>query len=269
MYISKASKLIFFYYIFILIWWAVFYFLDIHKTVDSYLYQFAFGLIPLIGGILGLGKSKIWGGLKSEVGTSLFFISLGCISWGIGQMFWSILYNFILKVDIPYPSFADLGYILAVPLWAIGIIHLSRASGARASLKNIKGKILLFIIPLILVALSYYLIIAVARGGAISSSEEMSKTFFDFTYPIGDVIILTLSLLIYGLSFGYLGGKLKIAILSIIFGFVAMYISDFSFSYTTTIGTYYNGYYPDILFPTALMLMVFGVNNFVIKEDKS
>jgi len=269
MHISKASKIIFFYYLFIFIWWAVFYFLNIQGTLGSYLYQFAFGLIPLIGGILGLKKSTIWGGLKSKIGTSLFFISAGCISWGIGQMFWSILYNIILKVDIPYPSFADVGYILAVPLWAIGIIHLSRATGAKHSLKNIKGKILLFIIPLFLIALSYYLLVIVARGGAISSNKELSKAFFDFAYPIGDVIILTLSLLIYGLSFGYLGGKLKLAILSIIFGFVAMYISDFSFSYTTTVGTYYNGYYPDILFPTATMLMVFGVNNFILKGDKS
>ena len=56
-------------------------------------------------------------------------------------------------------------------------------------------------------------------------------------------------------------------ILSIIFGFIAMYFSDFSFSYTTTIGTYYNGYYPDILFPTAMALIVFGVNNFELKKS--
>ncbi len=264
--ISLSSKLILIYYIIILIWWSIFFFLGVKETLASYIYQFAFGLIPLFGGILGIKKSTIWGGFNSKVGRALLFISIGSISWGIGQMFWSILYNIVLKVDIPYPSFADIGYVMAVPFWVVGIIDLSRATGAKYSLTKIKGKILLFVIPLILISFSYYLLVVVARHGVISSNSALIKIFFDFAYPIGDVIILTLALLIYGLSFDYLGGKFKLSILSIILGFIVMYVSDFSFSYTTTIGAYYNGYFPDILFPTALFLIVFGVNNFTLKE---
>lgn len=264
--ISIESKLILFYYIVILIWGAVFYFQGIKETPGNYWYQYAFGLIPLGGGILGMMKSFEWGGLRSKFGRALFFISAGATSWGIGQMFWSVFYNFILRVEIPYPSLADVGYILAVPLWIIGIVNLSKATGANFFLRHSRGKILLFTIPLVALAVSYYLLIVFARGGKIDLEGDAIKLFFDFAYPIGDLLILTLSLLVYGLSFNYLGGKYKYSILSIILGFIVMYCADVSFSYVTTNETYFNGHWVDILFPTAMMFVTFGVNNFDTKD---
>ncbi len=266
--ISKESKIIFFYYCLILIWGSAFYFRGIKETPANYWYQFAFGLIPLIGGVSGIIKSRQWGGLKSKVGQAVFFISLGITSWGVGQMFWSIYYNIISKVEVPYPSFADVGYSLSFPFLIIGIVSLSKATGARFSLNHFRGKILLFVIPVLAIIASYYMLIVVARGGAIPFGEESLKLFFDLAYPLGDLMILTLALLIYGLSFDYLGGRYKLPIKSTLLGFVVLYLADFSFSYTTTVGTYYNGHWVDILLPTAMMLIAFGVNNFDTKEQK-
>jgi len=267
MFFTKANKLIVIYYIFIFIWWAIFYFGNIRGTQANYYYQFAFGLIPLLGGISGIFKSKKWGLFKSKIGLALFFISCGLITWGIGQMFWSIYYNILLRVAIPYPSLADVGYILSWPLWAIGIINLSYATGAKFSLKNVKGRVFLFIIPIILIAFSYYVLIIVARGGQVSDFKGGAiKVFFDLAYPVGDVIILSLATLVYGLSFKYLGGKYKIPIIILILGFVTNYIVDFSFSYTTTNNTYFNGHWVDMLFPTAMALIAFGINSFDMKN---
>lgn len=269
MQISKAAKILITYYFVILILWFTLHILNMQKTDANYFYQFAFGLIPLVGGISGIRQSKTWGFLRSKVGSALFFISAGLVTWGIGQMFWSILYNIILKVEVPYPSLADAGYILSWPLWTIGIINLAHATGAKFSLRQMKGKLFLFFIPLVLIALSYYLLVTVARGGLISDFAGGLKVFFDLAYPIGDVVILTLAVLIYGLSFNYLGGKFKYTILVLLLGFVINYIVDFSFSYVTTNGTYYNGHWVDVLFPTAMAFIAFGVNNFNLKEDKS
>lgn len=265
--ISRDSKIIFFYYIFIFAWWAFFYLtgrasVGGEVTLGDALYQFAFGLIPLLGGVLGLVKSKIWGGLKSYVGRALFSISAGAICWGIGQMFWSVYYNIISRVDIPYPSFADIGYSLSFPFLAIGLISLSKATGARFSLKHSRGKLLALFITIIGIIIAYYLLIVVARGGVIDFKEGSLKLFFDLVYPLGDLVILLFSLLIYGLSFKYLGGRYKIPILSIILGLFVLFLGDFSFSYTTTIGTYFNGHWVDIVLPTAWMLIVFGINSF-------
>lgn len=261
--LTKVSITILCYYILIVTWWFVLYVQGIKFSPINYWYQFAFGLIPLLGGFAGLVRANEWGLFKSKVGIALTSISLGLITWGIGQMFWSIYYNIILNVEIPYPSLADVGYIMSWPFWAIGIVHLSRATGAHSSLKNITGKLLLFIVPIALILVSYYLLIIVARAGTLTDfSEGYLKIFFDLSYPIGDVVILTLATLIFGLSINYLGGKYRISILTLLLGFVVNYIVDFAFSYTTTAETYYNGHWVDLLFPTAMTLIAIAVNNF-------
>ena len=259
--ISKESKIIFVYYLLIAVYWAILYFQGIKEQPVNYYYQVAEGFIPIFGGIWGIMKAKKWGFLKSKVGSAIFYISLGTFSWGVGQMLWSVYYNIIQKVDIPYPSLADVGFIMAIPFWSLGIIFLSKATGAHISLKHLRGKIILFVIPILALILSYYLLIVVARDGFIPFGEESLKLLFDLGYPIGDLIILTFALVIYGLSFNYLGGRFKLPIICILLGFILMYLSDFSFSYTTTIETYYNGHWVDIMFPTVMTLLSIGVNN--------
>lgn len=257
---SKASKIIFGYFLIVALWWLVLFLLNIKYSFQNYLYQFGFGLIPLVGGVSGIFKSKKWGFLKSQVGAAVLFTSLGLISWGIGQMIWSY-YNVVYGVEVPYPSWADAGYILAIPLWALGIINLSKATGAKFSLRNTAGKTFMFIFPIIAVIFSYYLLIVVARGGEIDFGGGALKLFFDLAYPLGDVVILTFSLIIYGLSVNYLGGKYKWPIVTTIVGFVVMYFTDFTFSYVTTTEAYYNGHWVDLLFPTAMAIIAIGVNN--------
>ncbi len=270
--ISRESKIIFFYYIFIFVWWAFFFITGrAHAggniTLEEALYQFALGLIPLLGGVLGLLKSKKWGGFKSHVGRALFFISLGGICWGIGQMLWSLYYNILNKVDIPYPSLADVGYSLSFPFLAIGLISLSKATGAKFSLRHPKGKLLALFITVIGIIAAYCLLIVVARGGIINFAQGGLKLFFDLAYPLGDLTIFLSTILIYGLSFNYLGGRYKFAIISMLLGLLVLFFGDFSFSYTTTVGTYFNGHWVDIVLPTAWMLIVFGINSFDTKEN--
>jgi hypothetical protein len=73
------------------------------------------------------------------------------------------------------------------------------------------------------------------------------------------VIILTIALLTYGLSFRYLGGMYKWPVFIILFGFILMFLSDFFFSYETTLGTYYDGNVINLLFISALFMMGFGI----------
>lgn len=267
----KGSKTILFYYLFVAALWTYFAITgranshgDI--TLGGAIYQFALGLIPLIGGIHGLTKAKQWGGAKSFVGRALLFISIGAICWGAGQMFWSLYYNILSKVDIPYPSFADVGYSLSFPFLALGLISLSKATGARLSLKNSTGKIVALVVTALAAAAAYYLLIVVARGGHIDFKEGGLKLFFDIAYPLGDLMIFLLSLLIYGLSFNYLGGKYKWPALSILFGLLILFLGDFTFSYTTTVKSYYNGHWVDLVLPTAWMFIVFGVSGFDTKQ---
>jgi hypothetical protein len=269
--LSVAAKVVIGSYLVVVVYWAVVYFAGLRDTQISYIYQLVFGLIPLLGGISGLVTAGKWGGLKSKLGRSLFFISCGLVSWGLGQMVWSY-YTITGIDDIPYPSFADLGYILAVPFWLIGMVNLSKATGAKFGLKKVGVKVLAVLLPLVVAAISYYLLVIVARGGTLLADGDTStiaKTVLDISYPMGDVLILTASLLVFGLSAGYLGGRYKSSIYALLLGFIVMYFADFSFSYTTNAETYYNGHWVDLLFPTAMALMAFGVNAIVPPKTKS
>jgi hypothetical protein len=267
----KGTKTILFYYLFVAAFWAYLFFTgkanshgDI--TLQGAIYQVALGLIPLVGGIHGLTKAKQWGSAKSYVGRAVLFISIGAICWGIGQMFWSLYYNILHKVDVPYPSFADVGYSLSFPFLALGLVNLSKATGARFSLKNRKAKIVALVTTLVAGFAAYYLLIVVARGGVIDFKEGGLKLFFDIAYPLGDLVIFLMSLLIYGLSFNYLGGMYKLPSISILFGLLVLFVGDFTFSYTTTVGSYYNGHWVDLVLPTAWMFIVFGVSGFDTKQ---
>ena len=244
-------------YIFFIGW-----FIQIYLTKDidnpANLYSNLYGIIPLMGGIYGLFVARYWGGLKSAVGKAVSFLSLGLITWGVGMVIW-LYYNIVLNVEVPYPSFADASFILSWPLWGAGVAFLSIATGAKFGAKKVLGRILLFLIPLVVIVFSYYFLVTIARQGVISTYDDVLKTFFDLAYPIGDIVILSISLLVIGLSYKYFGGIYKIAIYLILASFVINYFADFTFSYTTSLETYYNGSLADVLFVTTMTLMSAGM----------
>jgi hypothetical protein len=222
--------------------------------------------IPTIGGIFGVIIARQWGGSKSAVGKSIFFLALGLLSWSLGNWIWSY-YNFFGNIEVPYPSFADVGYILAIPFWIIGTFHLSKVTGARVSLQKLGGRLYLFLLPIIAAIFSYYILIVVARNSVFEvTNESLLKTFFDFAYPVGDWMILTIAFLIWGLSLKYLGGRYKWPIFTVLLGFVLMFFADSLFSYFTTLETYYNGGPIDIVFVLALFMISFGITSFDNKD---
>lgn len=258
-YLSQQGILIVGLYALAIIWWLEIFFTGSRDTPQNYYYGALLGLIPLVGGVAGLALSRKWGSLKSALGRSVLFLSLGLITWGIGTLIFAY-YNIALDVEVPYPSLADVAYIVSWPLWALGVVSLSKATGAQFGLRTTSGKIGLLLIPLFVIVLSYYLLVVVARGGFDFEESAGLKIFFDLAYPVGDVVILTLATLVYGLSLKYFGGKFKLAVYLILLGFVLNYLADFSFSYTTTLETFYVAGWVDLLFTTAMAALALGVN---------
>lgn len=258
---SSIQKILLAYLLFLLTYWILLQFSQQQTSIWNYLFSICFSLVPFIGGIMGLFLSKSWGFLSSAIGRTVLYISSGLFFWGVGSMIFGY-YNIFLHISAPYPSLADVSYILSWPLWGIGIINLSHATGVKFSLRKVKGKLFLFIIPIIMIALSYYLLVIIARAGSISDFSGGIKVFFDLAYPIGDVVILSLAVLIYGLSFSYLGGRYKSSIVILILGFILNYVADFVFSYTTTVNTFFVGDFGDLIFALAMFSLTFGILGF-------
>lgn len=262
---SRKSLIIIIIYLITAVFWLVLTWKTGYSASRAgYYFQIFLFVIPLVGSLIGFVNAKLWGGFKSAVGRATLFLSFGTLTWSIGMLIWNY-YIFIAKVDIPYPSFADLAFILSWPLWTIGFIELSKATGVKFALRKTKGKILFIIIPLMVTIASYYLLVTVARGGVIDFSSGGLKLFFDLFYPIGDVVILAVALMLLSLSFNFLGGKYKIAVWLLILAFITNYFSDFLFSYTTTKGTYFNGHFVDFLFATTMFILSLGLSMLDVK----
>jgi hypothetical protein len=234
----------------------------------NYLYSFLFGLIPFFSGLAAMIGSKLWGGMKTAIGKAVFFIGLGIFLWGCGENIWSY-YNFFLGIPAPYPSLADLGFAPSIFFYGLGAVYLSQVTGAKFGLRNTYAKFFAAIAPFVLLAVSYYAFVVIARGGVlVPEGETKLKTILDILYPFGDFFALTIATLISGLSFRYMGGRYTVDIISILLGLAVMTVGDLIFSYTTTVGTYYNANFGDLILTLGLFLLSFGVLGFMtIKES--
>lgn len=266
---QNSRTFILVYFILMMLFWLGLQVAGVKDLTINLFYSFALNTLAFLGGVCGLMVSRKWGGMRSAVGKGILFMALGLISWGgIGGYIWSY-YNFVLSQEIPYPSFSDVGFIAAVPLWAIGMFYLAKATGVKYGLRNSLGKVYLLLFPILSFIASYYFLVTVARDGVVSDGGGFTKVFFDFAYPLGDVVIITIALLIYGLTLKLLGGIYKWPVRIILLGFVTMFFADAAFSYSTTVETYYNGNYADLLFTVALFLMSFGIASFQTKRLSS
>jgi len=249
-----------------LLWWAVLFFTTTREQQVNYWWQVAMGVSALLFSCIGIITAAKWSWLKSGVGRSIFFISLGLMMWGLGQLGWSY-YLFAQPGTEAVPShIPDYIYFSALPLWFIGILTLSRATGARYGIKKTSGKLAVILIAAVMSFLSYYILVDVARGGAsYFTNQAVLDTFFDLGYSIGDAILLTIVIAVYALSWKRLGGRFKRPVVTILTGFIFLFLADFSYSYTNGKGIYYNGNIADLFF--FLMVATFGLGVAMLDPD--
>ena len=60
------------------------------------------------------------------------------LSWGIGEVYWTIFIEG--NASAPYPSPADVGYLAFYPLAYVGLAMLVRAQGARDQVAALDGR---------------------------------------------------------------------------------------------------------------------------------
>lgn len=265
---NKEQKIVLTYSLILLVYWVVLRISELHTSIWNYLFSLLFSMTPFVGGLYAVFYlTKKWGGIKSHIGKAITCLGLGLFSWGSGSVIWAY-YNIFLMKEIPYPSEADVGYVLALPLWFLSMYFLSKAIGTKFGMRSGARLVIILVVALVSIFGSYQLLVNVAREGYITTVDSgISTMFFDLAYPIGDIIILVMVFSYFGLSYNYLGGVYKQFVYFIFLGFFFMYLADFIFSYTTTKGTFYVGHWGDLFFLVALALMTYGLLGF--KQEAS
>jgi hypothetical protein len=248
---SKFSHFFITYYVFIFLWWLKIFFSGQTDGLENYWFNIIYGWIALIGGINGIYVAlKKWGGFSSIIGKGLILLSIGLLGEWFGNAVWGYA-NVILRVEVPYPGLADIGFFSIIPLYGFAMILFAKAAGIKLSLKTFSGQIQALIIPLAMVALSWALFI---KDIPFDTSNPI-RLFLDYGYPGGEAITVSIAILTYSLSVGVLGGKMRTRVLFIILALIAQYVTDYSFLYTAGIGTYYNASFVDLMYATSYTIM--------------
>lgn len=226
-------------------------------------------LSTLFGGIYGLMVSRKWGGVKSIFGSALLFFALGFLAQTGGQYLYNY-YQIYLGIDVPYPSIGDFSYFASVVLYIVGAYQLSRVAGIKLSFKSLQGKIKALVIPFLVLAISYLVLL---HGYEADWSNKII-VFLDFGYPVGQAIYLSIALLALLISKDILGGLMRKPIVLLILALMVQFIADFYFSYEASreIVAYYPAGVTDYIFACAYFLMtcaLVSIGNMFYKVQKS
>jgi hypothetical protein len=253
---TKFVYWILFIYWCILLWWIK---LQLYPNVDqAYLFNWSYGLIALGGAIYGIRISITkWGGWNSVIGRGLIFLSLGLLGQWFGLQIWTY-YNVVAKVEVPYPSLADVGYFALIPAYTVAAIMFAKASGTQFSLKTVKGKIQAVIIPLIFLGIAYGLFL---KDVGFDTSN-LVKLFLDLGYPLGEIIPVVIALVTLVLSRKLLGGTMSHRIFYLIAAFSFQFITEYAFIYTSGKNIYVNGGINDLMYATSYTIMAVGLISF-------
>lgn len=196
------------------------------------------------------GAPCIWRSRRSQGRSRLSWLLLGAalISWGIGQAIWSY-YELVAKHDVPFPSFADLGFLL-FPVFALTGLLL-RPSGAFAG----RGRLRVVLDGAMLVGSLLIVSWSTALGAVYSAGAQSTFALaVGLAYPASDVVLLTVAVLV-GLR-----SKPNVQLILLVGGLIAMAIADSSFAYMTAAGTYQTGAFSDVAWPAAFLFI--GVSAF-------
>lgn len=209
----------------------------------DFLYFFSNVLAPLIAGVAvvtsAIALKKYWGNPADKFSRIWLAFTLGMICWFLGEAIWTV-YALLLNVEVPYPSIADV-------VWLIGYIPLIFAITMYIrTFRFVVSKAMLTVAAATVFIGSLVIFSSLASPILASATEEETTTLMvDIAYPALDVIMFSLSII--GLLI-FVRGKIASAWLFINGAILMNVIGDILFSFTTLDGTYYNGHYLELFY---------------------
>ena len=157
------------------------------------------------------------------------FIALAFSFYMVGDIIWAILELVIHQR--PFPSIADLFYLIFYPLFAIGIYYLPRFSF------NLTEKLKIFLdmgIIVITVGLIFWIFLIIPT---LSSQQNSFDNIISISYIIGDLLLFFV--LLRGIYSKFDDYFVPILFLSI--GILFMIVTDSLYAFQTLQGTYLSG----------------------------
>jgi hypothetical protein len=152
-------------------------------------------------------------------------------AWTLAEVIWGV-YELVLRKEVPVPSWADLGYLAAIPLAVAALVchPAMRGSGTHKARSVLDG----LVVATALLFLSWTVVL-----GPLWRSTDLSTLggVVAFAYPFGDVVIIFFTVLaIRGMT-----GTDRLALWCLLAGLLALALSDATYSYLTEVKSYESG----------------------------
>lgn len=214
---------------------AAVYLLNFSELTNNILFLTA-PLLAVLAGLYAINTYRLSNGRGQVMG----LMTAGLACWLIGETLF-FMFQFVWHID-PYPSVADIFYLLGYPLIFAGLtkemlIH-------KVELHNF-NKLYFTLVVLILVGLavivSYFGVVL-----AYDSAEPFMSNAISIAYGINDLILIVPGLFILKIALDYKGGKLYNTWILILVAMLCMLGGDILFAI-------FKKQYEDLLWPYTLI----------------
>lgn len=186
-----------------------------------------------------------YGPKPSKLYTIWMCFTVGMMFWFLGELSWAI-YTFALSVEIPYPSIADIFWLIGYVPFFMALYIYGRLFASVLSKRTIAFIATTVIISGVVVSIA--LIVPV-----LGVEKDLATLTIDLAYPLLDITLLSTALV--GLII-FQKGSLGKSWLLIFLGILFNVAGDMIFSYTTAQGTYYNGHPSELFFIYGYLLLM-------------
>jgi len=143
-------------------------------------------------------------------------LGLSSFAWAVGEGFWTY-YDLIEKIQVPFPSLADVGFVTAIPFMIAGLLLFPQPSGRAAH--RFEGLLDGCIIAMSLLFASWATIL-----GPIYRSHQGGelKQILSLTYPMSDVVMISLVIILIARA----GQQRRVGLGLVMVGVVAFAVAD-------------------------------------------
>ena len=173
-------------------------------------------------------------------------ISGGVLAWAMGQTyFW--LYSVLNQgQETPYPSLADIGFLLIGPLVVVALLRFRHASGLSAPTWGGVSSLLLLVVSCI-VATNY-------NWEGIESSDLMLR-FVSIAYALSDPMLLAVTVWV---ASGFGRGTIARSWWYVVVGVISFFVANQIYSFMVFNETYESGAMSDVFWPLGFGLIALG-----------
>jgi hypothetical protein len=245
-------------------WWISFQHVVLKQGSSVNWFENTYGIMALIGSIIGFCAVKKWGGLKTVLGKSLLLFSLGLFAQEAGQLI-SSYYTQVDKEALPYPSWGDAAFFGSVLIYFVAAVYLTKMVGIKFALKKSHAyKLVALLVPLVLIIGSFLILL---HNHQYDTSKPLT-VFLDAGYPIVQASYVSAALVAYLLSRKMLGGIMKAGVLLIVLALFVQYVSDFIFIYQNNHTVFVPGKFDDLFYLIAYYIMTLAMIRFHVIYKK-